>query len=132
MSLFYVNQITLLGNVIKSETKTTKSGNLLVRISLATQHSVKKEDNWENVPTYHDVVCFGTTAKLIQDAKKGDKIYVQGRLDKRSWEYEGKKYYATEVVADKAILVNQDTRQTRTQNQPAPQDDDIDLDKIPL
>lgn len=80
---FSINRITLLGNVTKDpELKMSKAGKPILKFSLATNHSVKKDDNtYEDIPTFHNVVVFGTQAEwLSKNVFKGTKIYVDGRL----------------------------------------------------
>ncbi len=51
---------------------------------------------------YHNIVSFGKQAETIaQYMKKGSSIYVEGRLQTRSWDQDGKKQYRTEILAEK-------------------------------
>lgn len=105
MSLFNINQVTILGNLIReAELKYTKNETAVTNISVATNHSVKNGDNWEEVPTFHDIVVWGKMAEATAKFVKGSKIFVQGRLQKRSYEKEdGTKVYITEIIAEKVI-----------------------------
>jgi single-strand DNA-binding protein len=50
---------------------------------------------------FHNVVVFGRTADTVnQYLKKGSSVYVEGRMQTRSWEQNGEKKYRTEVIAD--------------------------------
>lgn len=106
MSMFNINAVFLAGNVTKdAELKSTKSGKSVVKFTLATNESVKKGDEWESVPTFHDIIVWGKLGEAVVDRLiKGAKCTLQGRIVKRNWEHEGKKYYATEVVADKVVV----------------------------
>ncbi len=105
MSLFNINQVTILGNLIReAELKYTKNNTAVTNISVATNHSVKNGDSWDEVPTYHDIVVWGKMAEAVAKFVKGSKIFIQGRLQKRSYEKDdGTKVYITEIVAEKVI-----------------------------
>ena len=104
MSNFNINNVTLLGRVT-SDVKYTETENAkLIKFSMVTNRSVKKDGEWVQQPTFHTIVFFGNLAKwLSENLSKGQQVFVTGRLDKRQWEYEGKTYYATEVIANNVI-----------------------------
>jgi|SRR6185312_1861428 len=103
-----VNKVILLGNLGRdAETKFTPSGVSVTRFSVATTRSWKdqqsnewkEETNWTNVTLWRQ-------ENLANYLTKGRQVYVEGRLQTRSYEdKDGKKVYATEVVADDVILV---------------------------
>lgn len=103
-----VNKVILLGNLGRdAETKFTPSGASVTRFSVATTRSWKdqqsnewkEETNWTNVTLWRQ-------ENLANYLTKGRQVYVEGRLQTRSYEdKDGKKVYATEVVADDVILV---------------------------
>jgi single-strand DNA-binding protein len=64
---------------------------------------------------YHNVVAFAKQAELIdQYCKKGNQIYVEGRLTTRSWDDQttGKKAYRTEVILENFQFGNKGTART--------------------
>jgi single-strand DNA-binding protein len=103
-----VNKVILLGNLGRdAETKFTPSGASVTRFSIATTRSWKdqqsgewkEETNWTNVSVWRQ-------ENIANYLTKGRQVYVEGRLQTRSYEdKDGKKVYATEVVADDVILV---------------------------
>lgn len=106
MSLYSVNQATLIGNITKDpEVRFTKNNNPVCSFSIATNESVKRGDEWEEVPTYHNIVSWGKQAEYVgNNLQKGDKIYIEGRIQNRSWDKEdGSKGYITEIVSSKII-----------------------------
>ena len=92
-----MNNVTLIGRLGQDpELKYTASGMAICTVSLALDQGKDKEVGW--VP----VVCMEKTAENIaQYMNKGDEIGVTGRLSYRSWEQEGKKRSALEVVASR-------------------------------
>jgi single-strand DNA-binding protein len=102
-----VNKVILLGNLGRdAETKFTPSGVSVTRFSVGTNRSWKdqqtgewkEETNWTNVVLWRQ-------ENLANYLTKGQRVYVEGRLRNYSYDdKEGKKVYATEVVADEVIL----------------------------
>lgn len=99
----YINKIVLYGNLTRDpEVRALPSGQNVANFSLATNRVYKDKDGQKKEQTeFHNVVAFGRQADLIaQYMKKGRPLYVEGRLQTRSWESEGKKNYRTEVVLE--------------------------------
>lgn len=84
------------------EQKVLPSGMAVCNFSLATNHTYKDQEETE----FHNVVAFGKTAESIgRYKKKGDLIFVTGRLKTRSWESDGTKQYRTEIMVDRAQFI---------------------------
>lgn len=98
------NKVLLIGNLGRDpEVRHTNSGQPVANLRVATSRRYKDRDgNWSEQTEWHDVVCFGRTAETAgQYLRKGSRVFVEGRLQTRSWEdREGKKQYRTEVVAE--------------------------------
>lgn len=72
------------------------------KLSVGVTERKKTGDQWENVSHYFDVVVFGTPGEwAMRDLRKGSKVTVQGRLDYRSWEKDGQKRSAVQIIADR-------------------------------
>lgn len=100
-----VNKAILLGNVGRDpELRSLQSGGAVVNFSLATSRRWKDKDGERQEQTeWHQIVAFGRTAEVIaQYVVKGSKLYVEGRIQTRSWDdkQSGEKKYRTEIVAD--------------------------------
>lgn len=105
-----VNKVTLLGNLGKDpEVKFLPSGQAVANFGLATSDRYKdKAGEWQDRTEWHNVVAYGRTAEIVRDyVKKGNKLYVEGRLTTRSWDDKdtGKKVYRTEVVVNDLVLI---------------------------
>lgn len=99
----YLNKVLLYGNLTRDpEIRALPSGQQVANFSIATNRVYKdKEGRKQEVVEYHNVVAFGRTAELIgQYMKKGRPLFVEGRLQTRSWESDGRKNYRTEIVID--------------------------------
>lgn len=99
----YLNKAFVYGNLTRDpEMKALPSGQQVANFSVATNRVYKDKDGAKKEQVeYHNVVAFGRTADLIgQYMKKGRPIFVEGRIQTRSWESEGKKNYRTEIVVE--------------------------------
>lgn len=99
----YLNTVQLYGNLTRDpEMRALPSGQQVANFSIATNRTYKDKDGQKKEQVeYHNVVAFGRTAEVIgQYMKKGRPLFVQGRLQTRSWEKDGAKQYRTEVVLE--------------------------------
>lgn len=104
-----LNKVFLLGRLGQDpDVRATNSGLSIATISIATNRSVKnKETNeYNDVTDWHRVVFFGKLAEIVEKyLKRGSQIYVEGRLQTRTWEANGEKKYITEVVANEMQML---------------------------
>lgn len=117
-----VNRVTLLGNIGKDpDIRSTLAGKLVANMAIATTESQKdKNGKWQEQTEWHDLVAFGHTAELVRDyVKKGTRLYVEGKLQTRSWDDQatGEKKYRTEVLVDELIFFSTPA------GRPSPDDD---------
>ncbi len=99
----YLNKVFLYGNLTRDpELKALPSGQQLVSFGIATNRTYKDKNGQKQEATeFHNIVAFGRTAEVIaQYMKKGRPLFVEGRIQTRSWESEGQKKYRTEIVVD--------------------------------
>jgi single-strand DNA-binding protein len=100
----YLNKAMIYGNLTRDpEMKALPSGMQVCSLSIATNRVYVDRDGKKQENTdYHNVVVFGkqaeTSAKWLA---KGSGVYVEGRLQTRSWDKDGQKQYRTEIVADR-------------------------------
>jgi len=103
-----VNKVILVGNLGKdAETKFTPSGVARTTFTIATGRRWKDQQSgeWKEETTWHNVVLW-RSENVANYLLKGKQVYVEGRIDNRSWEDQsGQKRYITEVVADDVILL---------------------------
>ena len=106
-----VNKIILLGNVGKDpEFRATAGGTTVANFSLATTDRAKDQSgNWTDRTEWHNLVAFQRTAEIVRDyVKKGSKLYVEGKIQTRSWDDKtsGEKKYRTEVLVNELVLLS--------------------------
>jgi single-strand DNA-binding protein len=104
-----VNKVILLGHLGKdAETKFTPSGVAVTNFTLATSRRWKDQQSgeWKEETEWHRCVLW-RSENVSNYLLKGKQVYIEGRLQTRSWEdKEGQKRYTTEVVCDELILVS--------------------------
>jgi single-strand DNA-binding protein len=105
-----VNKVILIGNLGKDpEVKYTPSGTPVAKLTLATNERYKDKDGqWQDRTEWHNVVLWQRLAEIAGEyLKKGGKVYIEGRLQTRSWEDKqtNQKKYMTEVVASDLVLL---------------------------
>ncbi|MDG2117538.1 MAG: single-stranded DNA-binding protein [Gammaproteobacteria bacterium] len=105
-----INKVILVGNLGNDpEVRYMPNGNAVANISIATSDSWKDKTSGEQQEKteWHRVVFFNRLAEIVEQyVKKGSKIYVEGRLQTRSWEQEGVKRYSTEIVASEMQMLD--------------------------
>ena len=100
----YVNKAIIIGNLVRDpEQKALPSGIAVTNFSVATNRVYKDRDgNRQESTDYHNVVVFGRQAETsAQYLKKGQTVFIEGRIQTRSWEQDGQKRYRTEIVAER-------------------------------
>ena len=105
-----VNKVILLGNLGKDpEVKYTPSGTPVAKITVATNERFKDKDGqWQDRTEWHNVVLWQRLAEIAGEyLKKGGKVYIEGKLQTRSWEdkQSGQKKYMTEIVVNDLVLL---------------------------
>ena len=107
-----VNKVILVGNLGRDpEVRNTPSGQAVAEFSLATNRRWRDRDgNRQEQTEWHRIVCWGRQAEIAgQYLTKGKQIYVEGRLQTRSWDDKqtGEKRYRTEIVCDNFQMLGQ-------------------------
>ncbi len=110
-----LNKVMLIGNLGQDpELKFTDGGQAVLKLRIATteRYADKKGERQERTE-WHSVVVWGKRAEALNKIlRKGRTIYVEGRLQTRSWEDKngGAKRYATEVNATQILLMGSGKR----------------------
>jgi single-strand DNA-binding protein len=133
-----VNKVILIGNLGKDpELRYLPSGGPVTKFSLATGSRWKDKDGqWQERTDWHNIVAFGRTAEVCNEyLKKGSPIYVEGRIQTRSYDdRDGNKKWITEIIAQSINMLGKkdevEVEVPEAADQPSPegnQDKDDDL-----
>jgi single-strand DNA-binding protein len=128
MSKGTVNKVILIGRLGKDpDMKYTPSGVAVVNFSVATNYAVKDQDgNFIDKTEWHRVVAYGRTAEVAGEyLQKGRLVYVEGRIQSRSWEDQnGQKRYVTEIVCSQMqLLGSRSEAETKAEEEPASEEE---------
>ena len=113
-----INKVILIGNLGRDpEIKKLENGITLASFSMATSESYTDKVSGKKIENtdWHDVVLWRGLAELAEKfLKKGMKIYVEGRLKKRSWQdREGNTRYNVEVIGDEMTILSKPDTDTK-------------------
>jgi len=119
-----INQAIILGNLTRDpEMRYTPSGNPVTSFGVATNRSWKTQDgSVREESEFHNIVAWNKLAELCsQLLQKGTRVYIQGRLQTRSWDdTSGVKHYKTEIIADDMVVLER-ARQMGSSEETMPQ-----------
>lgn len=141
-----LNKVMIIGRLVRDpEIKTIPSGQTVATFSVATNYSWKdQQGNKQDRPEYHNVVAWRKLADIVgQYLTKGKQVYIEGRLQTRSWEDQtGQKKYRTEIVADNMIMLGGPSsggspsapraEGSKTAAPQTPTDEEISIEDIPF
>jgi single-strand DNA-binding protein len=125
-----LNKVMLIGNLGKDpEMRYTANGSAVTTFSLAVNRSFGGENERREETEWFTIVAWTRLAEIVGTyLQKGQKVYVEGRLQTRSWDGpDGQKRYRTEVVANQILFLER-PQGTSIPDVPG----DIDPDDIPF
>lgn len=131
-----LNKVMLIGNLTRDpELRYTPQGNAVSSFVVATNREWVTDGERKQAADFHNVVAWNKLAEICaQLLKKGIKVYVEGRLQTRSWDDpDGKKRYKTEVVIDDMIILtkkddSEDGEESYDDSASSESEEEIDLD----
>lgn len=108
-----VNKVVIVGHIgADPETRFTPSGTAVANFNIATNESRKSaEGEFVDHTEWHSCVLFGKRAEFAGEyLKKGQLVYIEGKLQTRSWEDDGgTKKYKTEVMGNEITMLGKKT-----------------------
>ena len=124
-----LNKVQLIGNLgADPEVRSTPNGSRVATLSVATSRQWNSQAGERQEKTeWHRVVLWNSRSYLLADIvekylKKGDRVYVEGRIEYRTWEdREGKTRYTTEINARELIMLSPKGAETEPAAGRAPQ-----------
>ncbi len=103
-----VNKVILVGNVGKDpEVKYLENGTAYARFTLATNETYKdKTGNKTTKTEWHNIVLWRGLAEVAEKyVKKGNPLYIEGKITNRSYEQDGITKYFTEIVGNEMKML---------------------------
>jgi len=105
-----VNKVILVGNLGKDpEVRHLESGASVANFPIATSESYKDRNSGERITQteWHNIVLWRGLAEVAEKyLRKGNSVYIEGKLKTRSWQdKEGNTRYSTEVVGDNMVML---------------------------
>ncbi len=141
-----LNKVMIIGNLTRDpESRTTPQGVQVTTFTVATNFiwtdpSGQKQEKVE----YHNIVAWRKLGEICaQYLTKGSKVYVEGRLQTRSWDDQnGNKRYRTEIIAENMIMLDRPQSSSSAtapsastpESPPLPEaeEEEINVDEIPF
>lgn len=102
-----LNRVMLLGNLgADPELKVTQGGTALLKLRIATTETYLDKNNVRQERTeWHSITMWGKRGEaLAKFLSKGDRVFIEGRLQTSTYDKDGEKRYRTEIVATNLIL----------------------------
>jgi single-strand DNA-binding protein len=155
--MFSLNRAQIIGNLTRDpEMRYTPNGQPVASFAVATNRRWKDKDgNNQDETQYHEIVAWGKLAEIVsQILHKGNKVYIEGRLQTRNWEaQDGSRRQRTEIIAENFVALtpkgsSEDTNFSAPQvegaeefpikdtkkpaKKEAKEEDEINLDEIPF
>jgi single-strand DNA-binding protein len=112
------NTTILIGRITKAlEMKTTTNGVNILSFTVAINKKVKEKDQ----VSYISCVAFNKTAEILTTyADKGSLVLVDGELQSRSYEKDGKTVYVTELLVGRVVLLDRKEKTANIEDEPKP------------
>jgi single-strand DNA-binding protein len=123
-----LNKAMIIGNVVRDpEMRSTPGGQNVTSFSVATNFVWKDQAGQKQEKAeFHNIVAWRRLAEITnQYLKKGAKVYIEGRMQTRSWDDpNGVKRYRTEIIADNLIMLDRAGNQEFQGSNSAPRSND--------
>ncbi len=123
------NLVVLIGNLGKdSEMRFSSNGLPSTSFSIAVNRRVKRDDKWQDQTDWFNIITFGKTAEFCnQYLSKGSLVYVQGKLQTRTYDKDGVTKYVTEIIGDEIQSLK-----PKEQTKKADENEEVEPDDIPF
>lgn len=123
------NLVILLGRVGKNpEVRHLDNGNTVANFSLATSETYKDKRTGEKKEEteWHNIVIWGKLSEVVEKyVKKGDLLYIEGKIKTRTWEKDGVTRYTTEILGNNIqMLGSKGSNEYASHNKPNQEEDE--------
>ena len=117
-----INKVFLLGNLGSDpQVKFTKDGVMMVIFRVATNEFIRRNGTYEKVTDWHTVRVFGKLAEFCSKLKKGDRVFIEGKLKSSSFEIDNKIFRVSTVIAKSVKIIPQGITK-----------EEIDIDRVEI
>ena len=116
-----VNKVTLIGNVGgPPDVRTTAGGSQVAKVSLATSRQFNDRSGQQQERTqWHRLTFFGKLADVVEQwVGKGDRLYIEGRLEYSTTEADGVTRYWTDIIVNEMVMLGSRDRDSSGGGQP--------------
>jgi len=123
------NRVELIGNLTRDpELRYTPNGAAVVTFGIATNRTYLQDGEKKEEVDFHRLVAWNKLAELCnQLLKKGNRVFISGRLQTRSWEgQDGQTRNVTEIVIEDMILLSPKNEATATSS------DEANVEELPV
>jgi len=124
-----LNKVMIIGRLGRDpEMRYTPSGRPVTNFSVATSRSWNTPDGERRTETeWFNIVAWGSLAEICnQYLVKGQQVYVEGRLQSRSWEdTEGKRHTSVEIIANEMIMLGERRSDEAESSDTQPEEDEF-------
>ena len=131
-----VNKVLLLGHVGQDpDVRATQSGSRIAKLSLATNRTYKDASGTKREDVqWHRLTIFGKLVDVVdQYVKKGDRLFVEGRIEYSTSEKDGQKMYWTDVIVSEMTMLGITDATPREEGpHPAPDPGEMPPDDLPF
>ena len=133
-----MNKVFLIGNLTRDpELSTTPSGVSVCRFSIAVNRSFASQDGTRETDFFNITVWRSQAENCSRFLKKGNKVAVVGSLQNRSYEVDGQKRFATDIIANEVEFLtpkgeSSSDDEVVTTRKPRPQLEPMDDDGLPF
>ena len=102
-----VNKVILVGNIGRDpDIQTTNGGTKVAHVSLATSRRVQRNGSYEDRTEWHRLTLWDRLAQIAEDyVRKGDRVYVEGRIEYDSFEKNGVTIPTAEVTVREIVML---------------------------
>jgi single-strand DNA-binding protein len=103
-----INKVILVGNVGRDpDVMTTAAGTKVAHLSLATSRRIQRDGGFEDRTEWHRLTLWDRLARVAEDyVRKGDRLYVEGRIEYDSFEKNGVTIPTTDVQVRELVLLS--------------------------
>lgn len=129
------NKTYLMGNLTRDpELKYTPQGTPVCRLGIAVNRKFKQGEAWKTDVQFFSVVVWGKSGENCREyLVKGRPVFVEGRLQNRSWEKDGVKHTITEIIAETVQFIGGKPQGEREPEQKADEPSpEMQTDEVPF